>query len=189
MEWEFQSRLDRAFEQRIYMMNAERPHEEPSVFEFMVMGASGKPYNITIQDKLTIDCSCPDHTKNHKLCKHLLFMLIRVLKLPRHQVYQKYFLGNRFLTTPETFKKCIEFIESTQCKNLIDKYDNQGNVQQREIEKEDCCPICFEEFIVDKESIVYCKFSCGKSVHQSCFVKWENVKEGTCVYCRADWIW
>ena len=188
MEWEFRSRLDRAFQQRIYMMNAERPPEEPDVFEFMVMGATGKPYNITIQNHRGVHCSCFDHTKNHKLCKHILFMLIRVLKLARQEIYEKYFLKNSFFCTPKTFQKCVEFIESTQCKNLIGKYDNQGNVQQRKIDEEDCCPICFEDF-VEKESIVYCKSSCGKSVHQSCFVKWANIKGGTCVYCRAQWIW
>ena len=194
MNWEFESRLNRAFQQRIYLMNIEH-FPEDNTFDFLVMGASGKPYKIEMGENSMICCSCPDHSENGKLCKHLLFTLIRVLRLDRSLVYSKYYAKNRFLATPDTIKKCAEFVESQQAKNLIGKFDNQGNVKQRPIEEGDYCPICFEDLILEgenldeKETVIFCKSTCGKSVHQSCFVKWANVKGGSCVYCKAKWIW
>jgi hypothetical protein len=181
LNWEFESRLDRAFKQRIYLMNAEKKSED--TFSFIVMGASGKPYNLLVG--LTIQCSCPDHTQSHKLCKHLLFLLIRVLKQSRNYVKNNYFNKPIFMTKKDTFELCNKYLEDGDI--LI---ENDGKVSQRPIEDEDCCPICFEDFNETKESIVYCKSSCGKSVHLDCFMKWVAKKNiVTCVYCRSEWIW
>ena len=202
MNYDFQSRLDRAFRQRIYMMNvehknnAEDNHNNPDnhdcTFDFLVMGASGKPYQVGMGEKSVMYCSCPDHTENHKLCKHLLFTLIRVLRIEKEDVYKSYFLKKSFICTPNTIMKCEQFIKSQQCKDLIGKYDHQGNVKQREIEEDDDCPICFEVLDNTKETVIYCKSTCGKSIHQSCFMKWGNwahQKGPTCVYCKSEWVW
>lgn len=192
--YDFESRLDRAFKQRIYLMNAEHI-EVDNTFDYLVMGASGKPYHVGMGENSNIFCSCPDHTSNHKLCKHLLFLLIRVLRLSKDVVYKSYFLKNGFLCTPKTIEKCLEFATSKQCKNLIgliEEYDYDGYVTQREIEEDDDCPICFETLYATKatkETVIYCKSTCGKSVHRTCFMKWANHKSSTCVYCKADWVW
>jgi hypothetical protein len=180
---EFESRIERAFVQRIYMMQMTRLTERE--FNFMVMGASGMPYNIKIRQGSFISCSCPDHDKNHKLCKHLLFVLIRVLKESRLTVQNDYFVKGIFATTQSTFDKCIQY--SIDVSVNVDMPLLSGMVQQRDTTDESC-PICFEDF-VKSEDLVYCKTSCGKSVHTDCFVKWAKVRTATCVYCRSNWVW
>eukprot|EP00878_Enallax_costatus_P008630 GHUV01009023.1.p1 GENE.GHUV01009023.1~~GHUV01009023.1.p1 ORF type:complete len:344 (+),score=82.61 GHUV01009023.1:103-1134(+) len=46
--------------------------------EFAVLGATGNVYNVTISRHP--HCTCPDHAKGN-LCKHILFVMLRVLKL------------------------------------------------------------------------------------------------------------
>jgi len=192
-QYEFRSRVDRAFQQRIYVMNVEQIDE--TQFNFEVMGASGAtPYIVSIEKYSFIECSCPDHTHSNKLCKHLLFVLIRVLKESMESIYKSYFLKKIFVTTKQTFENCKTFYITKDSFILLDKDDLVSGVPQRPIEDTDCCPICFEDFNVSlKEPIVFCKASCGKSVHKQCFIKWKSRDassggSGSCVYCRAKWI-
>lgn len=194
MNYDFESRLDRAFKQRIYLMNVASDTNTDDVhhndsFNFVVMGSTGKPYNVNIKGKGRVFCDCPDHSASHKLCKHLLFVLIRVLRIPKADVHQGYFVKRGFLTTAETIAACFDYISSSLYKTLdID----DGYVKQRAIEKEDYCPICFEELDIlassATEKVVYCKSTCGKSVHLACFNKWTMHKGATCVYCKANWV-
>lgn len=43
----------------------------------------------------------------------------------------------------------------------------------------------------EKEDLVYCKYSCGQSIHKECFDLWIKAKktpeEVQCVYCRSRW--
>ena len=65
--------------------------------------------------------------------------------------------------------------------------ENENVIQQKEIDKDDDCPICLEKLLNDEE-IVYCKYSCGKSIHKICMNKWIKIKGPICVYCRGNWV-
>lgn len=196
MSYDFESRLERAFRQRIYLMSAEKsPSNIVQFYSFIVMGASGKPYELSVSRCGTVYCSCPDHSQNRKLCKHLLFLLIRVLKQSEQYVKNNYYnyrgKGLNFECKSETFDCVAEFIDSNDCKRLLGKYDSVGHAAQRTIEKDDDCPICFENLLEGNEEIVYCKASCGKSLHKDCFMMWAGSGRSQirCVYCRSDWVW
>lgn len=60
------------------------------------------------------------------------------------------------------------------------------------------CAICRDVLVEDrstaasKEDLVWCKSSCGQSVHRQCFNSWmrqcvANGRVATCVSCRASW--
>ncbi|EUC39517.1 hypothetical protein COCMIDRAFT_111359 [Bipolaris oryzae ATCC 44560] len=59
----------------------------------------------------------------------------------------------------------------------------------------DPCPICHEGGPLSSSpatDLVWCKSSCGRPVHKSCFEAWRTQRENdgedpTCVICRADW--
>lgn len=65
----------------------------------------------------------------------------------------------------------------------------------RRILLSDPCPICHEGGPLSSclaTDIVWCKSSCGRPVHKSCFEIWRTQREQdgqtpTCVICRADW--
>jgi hypothetical protein len=89
-------------------------------------------------------------------------------------------------------------------------------VAQREIDQDDTCPICCDDLLPAgssslivpgaggssassdddfnaNNSLVFCKYSCGKSLHKKCFDMWQkhqNLSNHTalkCVSCRELW--
>jgi hypothetical protein len=36
-------------------------------------------------------------------------------------------------------------------------------------------PICFDK-LKEEDGLVYCKYSCGNNVHESCFKQWRDTK-------------
>ncbi len=74
-EQSFKERLDRALNQRMYLLDSRR---EESNYVFQVEGSTGTPYNVTISDNLK--CTCIDFKKRKKVCKHIMFVICRVYK-------------------------------------------------------------------------------------------------------------
>ncbi|KAF2247484.1 hypothetical protein BU26DRAFT_520627 [Trematosphaeria pertusa] len=65
----------------------------------------------------------------------------------------------------------------------------RAHVRRRAIDDE--CPICRENFLVG-EQLVWCKDSCGRTVHKGCFEQWRaeciaDRRRTTCTICRAEW--
>ena len=59
--------------------------------QFKVYSTSGKNYIVTIKDEPT--CTCPDHYFRGKSCKHISFILERVL----HDKFPKLLYSNKIL--------------------------------------------------------------------------------------------
>ena len=200
-DYNFNSRLDRAFQQRIYLIDCSGDIEPKPTndreFTFEVMGNTGTAYNINLKEGGKIYCSCPDHDANWKLCKHMLFVLIRILGLSREKVYIDYFRllqdeKKSFNVTNETIELCSSNLKKRESMLLegISKEDMASGVNRKSISEDDSCPICLEEFSSTKEKIDWCKGQCGNNVHHSCFVKWSTKQsEVSCVYCRGAWVW
>jgi hypothetical protein len=68
--------------------------ESPSACESFVLGATGNFYTVKLNQMPS--CSCPDAAKGNT-CKHLLFVMLRVLKLPQSDpwVWQKALLSTK----------------------------------------------------------------------------------------------
>jgi len=63
---------------------------------------------------------------------------------------------------------------------------NQSSVEQRSTDNE--CPVCLDE-LENGIELVYCKSSCGNSIHKLCFEMWDKAQyETRCVFCRAVWM-
>lgn len=201
-DYNFVSRLDRAFQQRIYVIDCsnnsiESAGEEGGTFKFEVMGNSDTAYNITLKQGGKIYCSCPDHDANWKLCKHMLFVLIRILGISKEKVYSDYFQlldddKKSFNVTDETITLCQAYLKKRESMLLegVSKDEMGSGVNRKSIGEDDSCPICLDEFSSTKEKIDWCKGQCGNNVHHSCFVKWSTKQTHvSCVYCRGDWVW
>ncbi len=197
LDWQFSSRIDRAFKQRIYLIEATHLSSEDNniirkkegdAFFFEIMGNSGTAYGISMIENGNIHCTCPDHNINGNLCKHLLFVLIRVLGFNKDSVFTDYYIpvheeqNEEFKISPLTVERCIRYMEHREIL--------QTKEGKRDVNKEDPCPICLED--LGDEPLLWCKTQCGNSVHRSCFMKWCEKKsrgQATCVLCRAQWIW
>ncbi len=73
------ARMERALSERLYLL--ERRASSPLRHEFAVLGSTGNVYLVVVE-KLP-SCTCVDFVERHHICKHLLFVYVKVLGLPR----------------------------------------------------------------------------------------------------------
>ncbi|KAI2663337.1 E3 ubiquitin-protein ligase Zswim2 [Labeo rohita] len=71
--------------------------------------------------------------------------------------------------------------------------EEDGSIRQKDIGKDDICPICQEELLLKKLPVTYCKFSCGNNIHISCMKVWADHQTKKdprgllkCPLCRED---
>ncbi|KAI3943899.1 hypothetical protein MKW92_023821, partial [Papaver armeniacum] len=131
-------RIDRALSEDIQLLHR-------SEGDFFVLGESGNEYTVTISR--TPSCDCPD---SYTPCKHMLFVLLRVLDLSPDDDCLKY-----------------ETLKQSQVARLL----STPSSARLNVEIGDKCPCCSGD--LDKASeyypVVECE-SCGKVVHESCLV-------------------
>ncbi|KAH7094682.1 hypothetical protein FB567DRAFT_430261 [Paraphoma chrysanthemicola] len=169
----------RAMTQRLTVLSRERCGTDEIPEEKVTMaGSTGNVY--TQQIGLVPSCDCPHALKGNQ-CKHIIYVMLRVLKAREDVAYQ---LALTSAELRETLKNAppIPGVET----DPTDAHGEQdGN--RKPIEGE--CPICYDELEAGKDAIVYCKASCGNNVHKDCMQKWISMTRGkaTCPYCRATW--
>ncbi|KAL4879743.1 hypothetical protein BJY04DRAFT_88923 [Aspergillus karnatakaensis] len=175
----FRERLQRATTQRMFVVGqtvtGTDPDEVPEM-KFDIVGSTGNIYKTTIGKEPA--CSCPDARKGNQ-CKHICYVLVKVLKAPEHLQYQL-----AFITTE--LREIYEKSPLRQVKDKVEDHDTDG--KRKPVEGD--CPICFMEFEPDKEAIVWCKAACGNNIHKTCFQQWaatQNAQGVRCVYCRTPW--
>jgi hypothetical protein len=137
-------------------------------------GSTGNVYQINIAKRPT--CNCPHAMKgNH--CKHIFYVLVRVLRARENLQYQAAYLSSELR----------EIFDSAPPIPTAAEDEKDGN--RKPIE--DDCPICCTEFTKD-EDIVWCRAACGNNVHRTCFDQWAAMKrrengQVTCPFCRTPW--
>ena len=148
-----------------------------NIEKFELAGTTGNIYTVTI-DKLPT-CTCPDNSRKRMQCKHIIYVLVRVLKAPPNLQYQAAFLSSEL---EEIFANA-----PVSKRAKVDSGEEQSGLR-KPIEGD--CPICVLEFEPEKEEITWCRQGCGNNIHTVCFKRWAASKPGkpvTCVYCRTDW--
>lgn len=198
-DYQWQSRLTRAYTQRIYLMPDAARMASDTEFHFDIMGSTETAYHVSIEGCNSVTpsgsvyCSCPDHTTRGNFCKHLMLLMTRVLRIPEAIVFEDYgqSADNRdFSSTPRTIEYCHRYFAALgDAKKLLEIEEKE---KRKPIEADDDCPICYESFAETKsEATVWCRGGCGKSVHTGCFSKWAERSRGdvpSCVYCRTQWV-
>lgn len=177
--------------------------------EFSVLGATANVYQVTVGRHP--DCTCPDFQKGN-LCKHYLFVMLRVLRLDHHDplVWQRALLkaeAGQVLGGTRSTRADAEVLADqsviTHYRRLTGKNtastssaaEGPGGLasKQRPIEGE--CAICYDTLKADSQSaedkVTFCQ-ECGNNVHVECFKRWTASKKSsgepvTCVYCRCPW--
>ena len=170
---------NRALTQRMFVLDRQRDtsNSEHPTETISLAGTTGNVYTIVV-DKVP-SCDCP-HAKKGNQCKHIAYVLSRVLRVPADLEYQLAFISAELR---DIFAKAPPLPSETAERN------DDGDGKRKPIEGE--CPICSEDFEPEsKESIVYCKSACGNNIHAQCFKMWAATKQGrgvTCPFCRTEW--
>ncbi|KAF2759768.1 hypothetical protein EJ05DRAFT_308944 [Pseudovirgaria hyperparasitica] len=169
--WEIR---DRALTQRMFVVDRERIAGEIPEEVIDLAGTSGNIYTIRIG--LVPSCNCP-HARKGNQCKHIIYVLSRVLKAPDNLRYQLAFISSELRM----------IFDGAPPIPSADASESDGNRKP----VEDDCPICCEEMEINKEKIVWCKAACGNNMHKQCWEQWAATKSSqssvTCPYCRAIW--
>jgi len=157
----------------MFVISRTRSDNEETLEEVVkIAGTTGNVYTVKVNNEPA--CSCPDAAKGNQ-CKHIIYVLVNVLKAPSHLRYQLAFLKSELR---EIFEKAPIKSKETE--------DSAG--KRKAIEGD--CPICFMEFDPQSEEIVWCKAACGNNIHKACFDRWAATQRAVgvrCVYCRTPW--
>jgi hypothetical protein len=165
---------------------------------FMVLGTTGKTYVVKLIQEP--ECSCPDFCTRGVRCKHIYFVLQRVLGCGERLAFQPEFTPDqltRMLTgQPAVAKNLVASQDSEHKVIVIDltQEDKVDGVAQKPITDEDPCPMCYETMDPKTEQIVYCKAKCGQNMHKQCLKRWGDrqlkvlhQKTVSCPMCREPW--
>lgn len=170
-------KLDKALKQRLFLIDAEMI--SLNNWKFIVEGISGTSYTIYINDQLS--CSCGEFKKRNLICKHIYFIISKVLK------DSKQIILNEIGSKPNI---CIFSLKINL--NLNEKFNNNLNPRFKNIIKynndniNDICSICYDDFIKD-ETITKCKL-CNNYFHNQCINIWlRKSTRCTCPMCRSVW--
>lgn len=200
------TRKQRGKIQKLYLIECNSVSQY--IKEYVVMGSTGRIYSVTI--KPSPICSCPDYQMRHRRCKHIYFILLRIMKVNKINKYKssslsmeslkdKYLDEDKEKYTKLDIKRMFRNIPKVTNHLLINKdfkkkYDNlklTGQLNKgNEIKKQrdnNICPICLDD-IDNGEILDYCKYSCGNPIHNNCFIMYSKYKKPPiCVFCRACW--
>jgi hypothetical protein len=134
--------------------------------------------------------------KIKNLCVHVLFVLIKILKVPQtNPLVWQYGLNDREVT--QVLQKRFANVNSRQQRldkaRAADSKETSLGVAQRPLEPGDCdCPVCQEEMVPSEVPLTFCEVGCGGSMHASCMQIWAQHRKQlnqntTCPLCRSDW--
>ncbi|CAF0848286.1 unnamed protein product [Didymodactylos carnosus] len=202
-------RIERALSQRLYLIAQTHTSDDEISREYKVLGQTGNVYDVVISRMPT--CNCPDALRN-SLCKHILFVMHRVLKVHRKSplLYQQALLTSELhdiFAKADSLHSAIdsnvlaeqtvrEMYQRTTGKEglVLDQASTTATIptsdNRKPLDSQDC-PICFEQMSED-EQLTYCTAYCGNNIHQVCIDKWKEAKQRvkedvTCPLCRAIW--
>lgn len=184
------SRKERAFKQQIFLLQM-NPITKQHERVFKVVGTTRNIYTVKINERP--NCSCPDYD-NGNICKHIYFILLRVMKINGNvkSKYNEKQLTNMFNNIPKFITENVVYNEKTKLEfeELINSTNNPiKNIKIIEQKLDDICPICLEN-IDNKNDADFCKYSCGKSVHNLCYGIWSKNNHNNilqCLFCRHPW--
>lgn len=158
--------------------------------KYIVMGSTGNVYDVIIKN--TPECSCPDYTTRAKRCKHIYFVLIRVMRSTNEdqQNYSNDELQAMFNNIPQITNNLII---DDNAKNTYEKFKQLNKFSSKEIKYvsqkdiSDLCPVCLDD-LDNGDELDYCKFSCGKPIHTICYTMWTKKHPVNCIFCKKSWV-
>jgi len=146
--------------QKIYLLTANVIDEKHSVFT--VEGTTGNIYTINCSKRL--ECDCPDHKIRRVACKHMYFIIDRVLKLKIDKLNYK------------LVPNLNELINQIHINKEHNDDDNDNVINER---NDDCCIICYDPL----ETTLFKCNNCKHVLHDNCMKIWTKNNKN-CPFCR-----
>ena len=210
MSMEQRKRWQKLYEEEFFLLDTKlQSSTSNKIAIFDISGSKKTIYQVNYYQDGTFYCNCPDGkvhcSKKQCVCKHVCFLLIRVLKYMKVDFY-----GGRKLSTEdhtqlvEKVQKLNQFVDSGVVNpTLKAKYEQfksgasssstvetlvsgMADMSVKSYEGEDC-PICFDVLDSKVGKLEECS-TCHNGIHSVCLTKWlESSAHKDCVYCRSVW--
>ena len=164
------SRKQRGLSERIYLLDA---NFDSDIWSLTVKGQSKSVYKIILSNE-KVKCKCMDFNIRKNVCKHMYFILGRILKDSK--------IINKIKSVADIEENFNDI--SLNLKNILSKHVS-NNIIDFEYDNKECCSICFEEF--GDESVEQCQLSCKNVFHTECINLWLS-NNNSCPLCRSSWI-
>jgi len=164
------TRKQRGLNERIYLLDAKNKNKS---WELTVKGSSKSIYKILLSANI-IKCKCMDFSIRKKVCKHLYFILGRIIK------------NNQNINNIENIDdiKINYYNISNLLKEVLHNHV-ESSITDIEYDVNDTCCICFESF--NNESVSQCTKTCKNTFHSECINLWLSNND-SCPLCRSPWI-
>jgi hypothetical protein len=200
-------RRERALHERLYLL------ERRSRDTFAVLGATGNVYDVALSEAPS--CSCMDFRFRGRTarCKHIMFVLIRVLGASPHDDDTAGCVAPRRIPRERLAALLAEPAHraAAAAPHIVARYEALvrgeavAELPPRDIDEEtNVCAICYEELLPElapgggaavgapPAALAHCRFGCGRSLHAACVAHWAAARRRarepvTCVFCRAPW--
>ena len=180
---DIRKRLEKALNQRLYLIDVTKNSERDWLFK--VEGSTGIIYDVTINDSLK--CTCPDFTTRCLICKHIYFIIARVLK--------NISIINDIGSEPNICIFSLRGFVSENFDNALNprfhhetlNHDDPRRIKFDSLISEKMCSICYEDF-TDDVLLVKCSV-CKHYFHSNCMAVWlRKAPTSSCVLCRSSWL-
>lgn len=162
-----EARIKRAMAQRIYLTG------RPARDQFAVAGLTSNYLvymNNHTYETCAHFCSCPDFTNRHQACKHIFFVLFRVLGIPQ----------DAWLRDP-TMRVDLDRPVLEQKAAADDPPAGPRPLETPDAE----CVVCFERFADTAQEPNTTCASCRHTFHASCVDVWRtHTRKTTCPMCQ-----
>lgn len=174
-------RISRALSQRIHLLSV----DDSGVFQ--VVGSTGDTvYEVKILPQL--DCECPDARIRHAICKHMVFVWVRVLRLDAADIENEIdeelstMIQVKMMDIPQLCYYPMQ--QAGDSNDEASVYSDKPLAERRSL-VDNTCPVCLMDFD-EGGPVLWCSRSCGHNIHEACWVKWKAHKSGNhaCVICR-----
>jgi hypothetical protein len=179
--------------------------------KFDLCGTTNNIYTVVINTNPT--CTCPDYSLRKNRCKHIFFILVRVMKVNKENEDKLKYTDEELVKMFDNMPKHMTDVTSDVVdNNLLKTYEKvstnihtntQANKKGKakgvtkeiksKISEDTRCPVCLEALYESKESIENCKHGCGCTVHTDCINTYNNYRKKTgydsvCLVCQKKWI-
>jgi hypothetical protein len=161
-----------------------------SPIQFDVLGTTGKIYHIKFKSSSSKQwsCSCPDHTIRGATCKHIYFVIFKVLHLTENDDITADLIETIMNSAAASASAATA---STTAAANASAASTTAAITNQDPSAE--CPICF--YPLYDEKVISCS-TCRNDLHHSCILKWRNAQSKSkssssslstsCPLCRGN---
>lgn len=194
MSSQVQARRHRAQTQAIYLVKADL---NSTRIVFHILGSTKHVYTVTFKLDCMPACSCPDCKIHKNVCKHIYWILMKVLGLElndwlettdleeiKSDILQKMpHLAQDIIANDAVRQKYQNYLDNKGKPTDDTPIPDDTKVMIRNSE----CAICLCDIPEDvtKSTIMLCH-QCMNGIHIECWQKWASMNGSKkCIYCRS----